>query len=514
MVKAETASNFSREIDKPRDHCALAGMISFTGKDVAPLVRIALHDQQNRGEDGSGIATRSDYSGFFTLYRELGLVAQAFPDGKLEEEQLFGSLAIGHNRYATSGGREKDIDGKRKCLQPYRVGYDKKSLVLAHNGNIPERYLQKLRDELPPGVPFESDSDSEVLAWRILFAKGASWREKIINGLDGVVGAYSLVIGTDDGDLFGVKDPRGIRPFVVARMQEGAALVSESRGLEHIDGVLDKREVGNGEMVHITKNGDISVEQIFPKVDTARCVIESIYLKHPYSYEGGREVREIRERMGEGLAQEIVVPPEWMILGVPDSGNEIADGYAQALGRRSYHYIKKDRYRPNRTFIGESDGDRTNKLELKFTISDSVKGKKLVIVDDSVIRGKTTKKLIGSLRARGAIEVHVLSGSPPFINICDLGVDIATLQELLAIKKNGGKDYITKTNEEIAAEIGADSIHYLSLDGLIEAIGGRKNEFCTNCLTREHPIGQIGMEVDRVYSTKAAASAANLIPAT
>ncbi|TAK65819.1 MAG: hypothetical protein EPO24_02125, partial [Bacteroidetes bacterium] len=139
MVKAENASNFSREIDKPRDHCTVVGMISFTGKDVAPAVRIALHDQQNRGEDGSGIATRSDYSGFFNLYKELGLVAQAFPDGKLEEEQLSGSLAIGHNRYATSGGREKDIEGKRKCLQPYHVGFDKRSLVLAHNGNIPEK---------------------------------------------------------------------------------------------------------------------------------------------------------------------------------------------------------------------------------------------------------------------------------------------------------------------------------------------------------------------------------------
>lgn len=514
MIKAETASSFSREADKPRDHCAVVGMINFMGKDVAPFTRIALHDQQNRGEDGSGIATRSDYSGFFTLYKELGLVAQAFPDGKLEEEQLSGSLAVGHNRYATSGVKEKDADGKRKCLQPYHVGFDKRSLVLAHNGNIPEKYLQKLREELPRGVPLESDSDSEILAWRMLFAKGTNWRDKIVNGLDGVVGAYSLVIGTDDGDLFGIKDPRGVRPLVIARMEEGAVLVSESRGLEHIDGVLEKKEVENGQMVHVAKNGDISIEQIFPKVDTARCVIESIYLKHPFSYEGGREVREIRERMGEMLAQEIEVPADCIIVGVPDSGLEIAEGYANALGRRTYNLIKKDRYRPNRTFIGESDGDRTNKLELKFTSSDSIKGKRLVIVDDSVIRGKTTKKLIASLRARGAVEVHVLSGSPPFIDICDLGVDIATLQELLALKKNGGDDYITRTNEEITAQIGADSIHYLSLDGLTEAIGGKRNEFCTNCLTRVHPIRQIGMEVDRIYSTRDAVPGGAFVTST
>lgn len=512
MVKAEIASNVNREIDKPRDHCAVVGIISFSGKDVAPYTRIALHDLQNRGEDGSGIATRSDYSGFFTLYKDLGLVAHAFPDGKLEEEQLSGSLAIGHNRYATSGIKDKERNDRKMCLQPYHVGYDKRSLVLAHNGNIPQRYLQRLRDELPTGVPLESDSDSEVIAWRILFAKGNTWREKIINGLDRVIGAYSLVIGTDDGDLFGIKDPRGIRPLVMATTKDGAALVSESRGLEHIDGVLEKREVKSGQMVHIAKNGDVSIEQIFPKVTTARCLIEPIYLKHPYSYEGEHEVRTIRERMGEGLARELVAQPDWMIIGVPDSGIEIAEGYAQALGRKNYHFIKKDRYRPNRTFIGESDGDRTNKLELKFTISDSVKRRKLVIVDDSVIRGKTTKKLIASLRAVGASEVHVLSGSPPFIDICDLGVDIATLQELLALKKNGGKNYMVKTLDEIAAEIGADSIYYLSLGGLIEAIGGEKNDFCTNCLNREHPIEQAAMDAEVVYSTRSYALSTGISP--
>ncbi|MBI4091851.1 MAG: amidophosphoribosyltransferase [Candidatus Levybacteria bacterium] len=490
------------EIDKPRDYCAVVGVVSFVGHDVAEVVRLALHDQQNRGEDGAGIATFSAYTRTFRVYKDVGLVAQAFPEGKLEEEELAGSLATGHTRYATSGSKEDNLKDKSSCLQPYVVGFNKQSLALSHNGNIPEKYLARLRSELPPGVPLQSDTDSEIIAWRILFAKGDSWREKVINGLNGVVGAYSLVIATDEGDLFGVKDPRGIRPLVFARTQNGAALVSESRGLEHIRGVIEAREVGAGEMVHITREGNIRIDKIFPEMNTARCVVEPIYLKHPYSKEGDREVREIREKMGEALAREITFPQDYTIVGVPDSGIEIAEGYARALGRRTEHWIKKDRYRPGRSFISQSEGRRDEVLELKFTISDSVSGRRIVIIDDSVIRGKTTKRLIASLRERGAAEVHVLSGSPMFIDICDLGVDIATLEELVALGGNGGNEFLVKTEEQIATEeIGADSIHYLSLDGLIEAIGGKKSDFCTNCLTRLHPIASLGESLVGVYGT-------------
>lgn len=499
MASPELA-NFS-ETDKPRDHCAVVGVISFSDKDVAGVVRLALHDQQNRGEDGSGIATFGAYTGTFKAYKNVGLVAQAFPEGKLEEEGLSGSLAIGHNRYATSGSKEDNLKDKASCLQPYVVGFNKRSLALSHNGNIPEKYLERLRSELPPGVPLQSDTDSEIIAWRILFAKGDSWRDKIINGLNGVVGAYSLVIATDEGDLFGVKDPRGIRPLVFARTQDGAALVSESRGLEHIRGATEAREVGAGEMVHITRDGNIRIDKIFPGINTARCLVEPIYLKHPYSKEGDREVREIRERMGRALAREIAFPEEYIIVGVPDSGIEIAEGYARALGRRTEHWIKKDRYRPGRSFISQSEGRRDEVLELKFTISDSVSGRKIVIPDDSVIRGKTTKRLVTSLRMRGAAEVHVLAGSPMFIDICDLGVDIATLEELVALEKNRRMEFSVRIEKEIAEEIGADSIHYLSLDGLIEAIGGKRSDFCTNCLTRLHPIASLGESLVDVYGT-------------
>ncbi|OGH23494.1 MAG: hypothetical protein A2629_00405 [Candidatus Levybacteria bacterium RIFCSPHIGHO2_01_FULL_41_15] len=493
----------SKELDKPRDHCAVVGIRSSDFQDVASLVRFALHAQQNRGEDGSGIAAYDGYSGTFRVFKGLGLVLEgAFPDGKLEEHEISGSVAIGHNRYATSGRKDEDPDRKRRCLQPYVVSHDRNSLALAHNGNIPERYLESLRSELPPGIPFQSDTDSEIVAWRILFADGDSWREKVINGLNGVVGAYSFVIATDDGDLFGVKDPLGIRPLVLARTQSVAVLVSESRGLEYIAGVEEKKEVGAGQLVHIRRNGEISVDQIFPQTNTARCLVEPIYLKHPYSLEGERQVRSIRERMGEELASEIQFPPDYVIIGVPDSGIEIAEGYARALGRTTDNLIKKDRYRPGRSFISDSSHRRDKTLELKFTISDDVVGKRLVIVDDSVIRGKTTEKLVKSLLERGALEVYVVSASPKFINVCDLGVDIATLMELKALRKNGGQDYDVKPDEEMATEIGANSIHFLSLEGLIRAIGGKRNEFCINCLAREHPIDGMGEQKDLIYTAR------------
>lgn len=489
---ARPEAPLSLEINKPRDHCAVVGVISFSGRDVAPLVRLSLHDQQNRGEDGAGIATFGEYSGTFNVYKDAGLVAGVFPDGKLAEEKLHGALAVGHNRYATSGSKEKASN-----LQPYIVGFDKRSLALAHNGNIPEQYLEQLRQELPPGIPFQSDTDSEVIAWRILFAKGQTWREKVINGINGVVGAYSLVIATDEGDLFGIKDTRGIRPLVFARMEDGAALVSETRGLGHIIGIRDKEEVGNGQMVHVNKSGDIRIDQIFPKKEAARCFVEPIYFKNPYSREGESEVRLIRERMGQALAQEFQAPSDWTIVGIPDSGIQIADGYASALGRRPMHLLMKDRYRPQRTFISESQEKREHALNLKFLISEDVAGKKLAIIDDSVIRGNTTRRLVEDLKEMGALEVHVLSGSPKFVNTCDLGIDIPTQGELQALKSNG-ESFEVNSEDEIAKDIGADSIHYLSLEGLQRAVGG--NDFCTNCFNGVHPIRELGESIIQLYT--------------
>lgn len=482
------------ETDKPRDKCAVVGIMSIKNSDVAPLTRFALHAQQNRGEDGAGIAVLDKYSGTFRDYKGLGLVlAQALPEGKLEEEGLSGSVAIGHNRYATAGKRRDDAtsrEEKIKCLQPYVVGHDRRSLAGAHNGNIPDKHLATLKQELPSGIPFQSDTDSEVISWRILFAEGKTWREKIINGFDGVVGAYSYVVATDEGDLFGVTDPLGIRPLTYAETENERILVSESRGLEYVPGIKKKIEIENGQLVHIRSDGSVTIEQMFPKVQMARCMVESLYLAHPYSEEDGEEIRTIRERMGMALARERPFSTDYTIVGIPDSGREIAEGYARELGLRTEELIKKDRYRPGRTFIKNSTSERYRDLDLKFTISSAVRGKKLVTIDDTKIRGNTTKKLNARLREMGAEEIHELLASPPFQDICDKGVDIPTHDELIALRNDGAGNYTSRSYQEIAEEVGADSVYYLSQEGLI-GVKGQRWSSCTNCMTGVDPVEQL-----------------------
>jgi amidophosphoribosyltransferase len=488
-----------KETDKPRNKCSVIGAISFTGRNVAPDVRLGLHATQNRGEDGSGISAVNAYKGTISVQKELGLVLHGFPQGKLDAEGINGSVAAGHNRYATSGSKESDMSAQRKALQPYVVTFQGKSLSLSHNGNIPNEHLKGLKDELPEGIPFESDTDSEILAWRIMHAKGLTFREKIKNGLSGVKGAYSLAITTSDGELFGIRDPLGIKPLAMAWVNDGIAIASETEGFAYMEDATDIREIGRGEMISANIHGDVNIEKIFPETKGARCVVESIYLKHPFSLESGVEVREIRERMGEELAKEFHPPEEAVIIGVPDSGLDIAEGFARKLGRRTSELIRKDRYRPSRTFMNYTSVSRGDNLELKFRVSSAVEGKEVVIIDDSVIRGNTTKKLVNKLRQMGAYKIHVLSGSPQFIEICDMGVDIATKDELIALKRTDN-GFVNKSTSEIAGEIGADSIHYLSLEGLTKAINGGEQGFCTHCLSGQHPIRELGVEGKGIYS--------------
>lgn len=486
--------------DKPRDHCAVAGIISFSGRDVSGDTIRSIYKQQNRGQGGSGITTLDSFSGDFRVYKGVGLVSDVFLPNIVQDNSLNGSLSVGHNRYKTSGSKDKPESEEVKCLQPYVVKQNRRSIALAHNGNIPEQYLAELRAELLPDTKLQSDTDSEVIAWRILQAEGKNWKEKIINGLSGVKGAYSLVIATDEGDLFGIKDPLGIRPLVFARTSDGAAIVSETHGLEDINGVFDRREVGNGELVHVATNGQVEFEQVFTNSNSARCIVEPIYLRHPNSREGDFEVSEVRYRMGERLAREFPVPEDIVVVGIPDSGLEIAKGYTNESGRKSHStLIIKDRYRDgNRSFIQDTNEERLAMLKGKFSVSERVAGMKILLIDDSLIRGNTTKILIEKIREAGALEIHVALGSPMFIETCDLGVDIASRLELKALEKDGMGHRI-KTSAQIAEEIGADSVHFLSLKGLVDSIDGKPLSFCTNCLTREHPIRELGKSADFIY---------------
>ena len=493
-MSLETLNPYQEEIDKPRDKCAIVGAMSLNGENVAPMTRIILHAQQNRGEDGAGIAALDAYSGTFRDYKALGLVlAQAFPDGKLEEEGLMGSVAIGHNRYATAGKRRDEVSTdkeKIECLQPYTVSYNRRSISVGHNGNIKQKYVDQMKRELPPDIPYQSDTDSEVPAWRIIFAPGETMRDKVINGFDGIIGAYAYVVATDEGEIFGITDPLGIRPLWYAETENERFLVSESRGLEYVPGMRRIEEIQGGKLVHIRRDGSMTVDQLFPEAQMARCAVEALYLSHPFSYEGGMEIREKRRRMGIALAKERPFPQGYTVVGIPDSGYEIAEAYAEELNLQMIQLIKKDRYRPGRTFINNSMSQRDYDLDLKFTISRAVEGRKLVGVDDTGIRGKTSSKLNERLRQMGALEIHDLKAAPHFVEPCDKGVDIATRDELIALESEGRGGYRERANEEIARETNADSVYFLSKEGLEWALSEERGS-CMNCMGGVDPVGRL-----------------------
>lgn len=488
------------ESDKPEDHCAVAGIVSFAGRDVSRDAIRSIYKQQNRGQGGSGIAAYDSFGGDFKLHKGLGLVSDVFHQDSVQKYSLSGSLVIGHDRYATIGNKDKPDAEKVLSLQPYVVKQGRRSIAVAHNGNIPEEYLRELRDQLDPNTPLQSDTDSEIIAWRIMQAEGDTWKQKIINGLAGVKGGYSLVIATDEGDLFGIKDPLGIRPLVFAKTFDGAAIVSETHGLEDMNGVHDKRELKNGEMVHISPDGKIEFTQVFPQIKTARCIVEPIYIKHPNSREGKLEVSEIRYRMGQRLAQEFPVPENFVVIGIPDSGLEIARGYSDESGRKNYSsLIIKDRYRDGiRSFIQDKDEDRLAVLKGKFSVSERVSGLSVLLTDDSMIRENTAPVVIEKVLAMGAEKVYIGFGSPMFKHTCDLGVNIEDRAELGALEKIG-TEYRIKTFEQIAKEIGADKVYFLSLEGLEDSIDGEPQGFCTNCLTGEHPISKLVSEERDIF---------------
>lgn len=470
------------ELEKPREHCAVVGAMSFSGRDISHDVVLALGSLQHRGQDGSGIAAFLPYEQRFASHKDVGLVGNIFPDeSSLERLELNASLAIGHNRYATSGAKDD-----KRGLQPFVIEKDRRSLTIAHNGNIPDKILWRLKADLPSNLPLRARTDTEVLGWRIMLAEGDSWEQKVKHGLDGIEGAYSLVMATDEGELIGVRDPMANRPLMLGHMADGIVLASETHGFERLD-VTSFEEVEAGEMV-VGKGGEWKKDQVFPSRRKARCIVEPVYFAHPNSREGGFENRIIRMRMGEQLAHEYPMGDCEVICGVPDGGTHIAHGYARELGRYTDEVLTKDRYGQGiRTFIQSTDLARKRAVDGKFSVSDEVAGKIVLYIDDSIVRANTTRRLIARTRAKGAREVHILSGSPPFIEGCDLGVDIASKRELIALHYAAGA-YRRRRMEEIAGLIGADSVGYLSLEGLIAATGREVGEFCTHCLTGEHPI--------------------------
>lgn len=454
------------------ESCGIFGVYS-PKENVARLTFFALFALQHRGQESSGIATTSGNG--ICLHTGMGLVSHVFDEAALS--RLPGTMAIGHNRYSTSGSSRPDN------AQPIVVEGPAGKIALAHNGNIINAL--PLRKELEEqGYRFNTSTDSEVIAYLIAAAPGSNWIERIRHVMGRLQGAYSLVV-LNDNSLIGVRDPLGVRPLCIGQLNGGWVIASESCALDHIGTELF-RDVEPGEIVSIDSEG----LQSFPGNKSslnALCVFEYIYFARPDSNIGGRLLYRVREAMGRGLAQEYPVDAD-LVIGVPDSATVAAISYSKESGIPFGEGLLKNRY-VGRTFIQPDQRIRELGVGLKFNpLRDILAGKKLVVVDDSIVRGTTTPHVISLLRKAGVKEVHMRVCAPPICFPCFFGVDMATRWELIAARKS---------IPQIREFIGADSLGYLSLDGLVRAVDLPRESLCLACLTGEYAI-PVQLEMDKL----------------
>ena len=460
------------------ESCGVFGIYA-PGEDIARLTFFALFALQHRGQESAGIATTDGKR--LQVYAKMGLVSQIFDEDSLSN--LTGHIAIGHNRYSTRGS-------SRICnVQPIVVGKGSDALAIAHNGNITnaEPLYKELTDT---GYTFHTSTDTEVIANLIASSPEKEWLGKIRYAMRRLQGAYSMVIMVR-GTLFAVRDPFGVRPLCLGILGNGSwVIASESCALNHI-GADFVREVEPGEIVSITKNGIASYREDTDK--RALCIFEYIYFSRPDSMINGRLLYSARQAMGSGLAEEYPVEAD-LVIGVPDSATAAGFGYALKSGIPPGEGLIKNRYM-GRTFIEPDQRIRDLGVKLKFNPLRSIlEGKRVVLVDDSIVRGTTTPKVIKLLRKGGVKEVHMRVCAPPIRYPCFFGVDMATRRELIAAQK---------TIPQIRDFIGADTLGYLSIDGLIKAVALPRDIFCLACFTGEYPV-PVQLEMDRLALETAA----------
>ena len=448
--------------DSPREACGVFGIYA-PGEDVARLTFFALYALQHRGQESAGIATSDGRVAH--IHKGMGLVAQVFNEENLAP--LKGHLAIGHNRYSTTGSSHL------RNAQPYLIETYLGPLGVAHNGNLVN--APRLRRELlQRGVGLTASSDSEVITLMLAGAPGDTWEERITAFMRQAYGAYSLTILTRDA-VFAVRDPWGFRPLCLGRLNGGYVVASESSAIATI-GAEYLREVQPGEIVTLGAYG-LHSRQGLPPTRAALCTFEHIYFSRPDSLWAGRVIHQVRQALGRELAREHPVAAD-LVVPVPDSSIPAAIGYAQESGIPFNEGLIKNRY-IGRTFIQPDDHIRRMGVALKFNpLPENLAGKRVVLVDDSIVRGNTSGPLVRLLRDVGATEVHIRVTCPPIRHPCFMGVDMATYDELIAHRM---------TVPEIQKYLGCDSLGYLSLEGMMRAIG-REEGYCNACFTGVYPI--------------------------
>ena len=445
----------------------MCGILGVRGvPDAAALAHLGLYSLQHRGQESAGIVAVDD-TGTARALRSMGLVSEGL--GPEDIDQLRGSMAIGHTRYSTAGS--STIENAQPVLVRFRSGY----IALAHNGNIVN--ATELRRELEDqGSIFSSTMDSEVLVHRIARSKRERPEDKLADALQGVEGAYALVVAIGDL-LLAARDPRGWRPLAIGTLGDAVVVASETCALD-ILGASHLRDVDEGEIVVFDGGGMRSVRAL-ERLEPRRCVFEYVYFSRPDSrIFGGGSVDRARRALGRRLGRECPAPTADLVFGVPDSANAAALGYAEETGLPLELALIRNHY-VGRTFIQPSQAGRDHKVKVKYNaVREVLQGKRVVMVDDSIVRGTTTRGLVAMVRAAGAREVHMRIASPPVTGPCYYGIDTPSREELIAANL---------TVDEIARHIGVDSLGYLSLDGMLGAVPGGPHGFCHACFSGDYP---------------------------
>ena len=452
----------TRDLDRPREECGVFGLYA-PGEDVSRLAYFGLYALQHRGQESAGIACGDGKR--LAVKREMGLVSQVFDEEALLA--LRGYLAIGHTRYSTTGS-------SHACNAQPLLLYDRCGpFALGHNGNLVN--ARSLRERLmEEGVRFECSTDSEVIAQLIVAAPGPNWGARIARSLPKLMGAYSLVMATPD-EIYAARDPLGVRPLCLGRLGTGWVVASETCALDTI-GAIFEREVLPGELVRVTATGLTSHR--FQPARPALCSFEYIYFARPDSVLDGRSVYDVRVELGRALAREHPAEAD-VVIPVPDSAVPAAVGYAAESDIPYGEGLIKNRY-IGRTFIAPDQRQRDMGIGLKFNpLPGQLTDKRVVVIEDSIVRGSTSRPIVQLLRKAGAREVHLRISSPPYRHPCYLGMDTGRRAELIAARLSV---------PQICAHIGADSLGYLSVRGLLQAMGRDKDNSCLACLDGEYPL--------------------------
>ena len=449
-------------MDKLKDECGVFGI--FGHPEAANLTYLGLYALQHRGQESAGIVAADGDR--MRVSRAMGQVAEAFDEQTLDK--LPGHLAIGHTRYSTAG------ESKIENAQPFLIDCAHGQIAVAHNGNLVN--AGELRDELVrQGSIFQTSSDTEVLLHLYARSKAPSVEEALVESVSQLSGAFSLALLTKNR-LIAARDPHGFRPLALGRLEDAWIVCSETCALDLI-GATYVRDVEPGELVIVSDGGLRSV-RLFPPASLSHCVFEHVYFARPDSYVFGRSVNEVRTELGRMLAREAPAEAD-VVVPIPDSGVCAAVGFAEQaklplrMGLIRNHYV-------GRTFIQPQQSIRHFSVRVKLNpVRSILEGKRVVLLDDSIVRGTTSRKIVRMVKAAGAREVHLRISCPPTISPCFYGVDTPSKSELIAA---------THSLEEIRKYVEADSVAYLSLDGLRSAVGSQQQHYCTSCYTGVYPV--------------------------